>query len=551
MKSPNPLLLLLLLILLQLTLTAQVQWYQNQDGNNAPPYGTVAVSAQSLTKNSFVAAYLWSTNNDQNTWKIAKSHINGAEQRCFFITGVSSQVEFKVGHKNSIYVFERSFTPEFIPQYFVYKLDTNLNVLNQRAIEFPNGFSIFNVNAFELDLSDNLYFAGDGQYPDAGNLLPASFVMKANKNLITQWSRMDSAAASYTRVHINRQGFVGVINDYFTFYPDIKVKIFTPNGQYSFGATIKVDPARYSLYSILDEDENLLLYGGKMVNDTTQALYLSKISRWNGRVIYSKTLFASPSTTLLDLKLDKRGDVYSVVQQFFTDGSQFSKVSRINSHNGGIVWNKTFRYSHDSCNLFKLVLDESDRFYVVGEKRNNNVFSKGYSLRIKKNGWDDGSYTSPDSVGFQKSHWLSDGLADQNHQLIAIGSTQDLDPVTGANSYFRSFAVRFGKNNRCDGDERESAEAQGTPLAEIETNPKVMLYPNPVRDQLNISNLNPEEYQKLVVYNLQGALIAEQAIQGNYARVDVSKLTDGVYIVALRSSSMKKEKSMKFIIKRP
>ena len=68
----KPLLLSFILLLLQTLLVAQVQWFQNQDGNNSYPNGTVGTSVQPLTSTSFVATYLWHADNDQFTWKLSK-----------------------------------------------------------------------------------------------------------------------------------------------------------------------------------------------------------------------------------------------------------------------------------------------------------------------------------------------------------------------------------------------------------------------------------------------------------------------------------------------
>ena len=83
MKSIKPIILLSLLSI-QLSLCTQAQWYQNQDGNNPPPYGTVATTVLPFTSTTFIACYLWSSNNEQNTWKISKSNMNGTEKKHFF-----------------------------------------------------------------------------------------------------------------------------------------------------------------------------------------------------------------------------------------------------------------------------------------------------------------------------------------------------------------------------------------------------------------------------------------------------------------------------------
>lgn len=553
MKTSRPILLLCLLVL-QLTLSAQVQWYQNQDGGNPSPYGTVASTVQPFTSNTFIACYLWSTADEQNTWKISKSSTNGTELKTFFTTGISATVEFKVGRNNSVYVFERSFTPDYVPQYIVYKLDANLNIATQRNIVFPNGFIIYNLTAFELDDLSNVYFAGNGQYPSAaGGTSPASFVLKTNKRLENVWRKMDSTETSYTQLLIDRWGRVLVTEDYYTFFPQIRIKRFAFNGQRLNTYTVTTDEGRYSASTALDGDDNILLYGSKTVDETLQAMYLKKISRLSGNEVYSKTHFTAPSSQLNDFKTDHHGNIFTLVSQYFGPDNQNCKISRINVFNGNIAWNRTMTFAEDSCNLTRLVINDNDRFYAVGEKRSGTYFSKGFAIRIKKNGGQlDGNFPSPDSVSFQRSHWLSSGIIDNNNRLIAIGSTTDFDTINYSSNYLRSFAIRFGVSN-CYGkgvEDEMQAEAATEETEKVELTTKLVIYPNPVQNQLNVSKLNPEEYDRIAVYNMQGALLQQQTVSTTIARLDISNLTDGVYLLTLRSSLTLKEKTIKFVVRK-
>ena len=546
---------------MQLTLSAQVQWYQNQDGNNPPPYGTVATAVQPFTSTTFIACYLWRSENEMNTWKISKSNINGAELKTFFITATSANIEFKVGRNNTVYVFERSFTPEYAPLYKVYKLDANLNVTAQRNIEFPNGFFIYNVNAFELDNLSNVYFAGDGQYSTAdGGSGASSFVMKTNKNLQTQWSKMDSTETSYARLHIDRWGRVLVVEDYYTFFPQVRIKRFAFNGQPLTTFTVTTEATRYSLNTVLDNDDNILMYGGKIIDGSSQAMYLKRISRVTGNTVYSKTHFTALSSQLNDFKVDRHGNIFTLNTLYFSPDNQKSRISRINLSNGNIYWNHTIYFSADSSILTRLVTNDNDRIYAVGEKRSGNFFSKGFAMRIKKNGQFDGNFPSPDSVAFQRSHWLADGIIDNSNKLIAIGNTSDFDTTTYSNSYFRSFAMRFGTppNNNCygrsgSGDEGMMKEAAVTDEGEeekIELTTKLVIYPNPVQNQLNVTNIDPEEYDRVAVYNMQGAMLQQKNITVSTLKMDISHLPDGVYLLVLRSSTSLKEKNFKFVVRK-
>lgn len=558
MKTTKPIFLAALLTL-QFSLSAQVQWYQNQDGNNQLPTGTLPTAIRSFTPTSFLACYLWKTENDTYTWKISKTHINGAEQKSYFVSGTTCFVEMKTGKYNSVYVLKRNFPFGQNPEYTVYKLDSNFNLLLQKTISFPNDFNIFNLTCFELDRYDNVYIAGDGQYPNGPGFGFASFVMKTNKNLITQWSRMDSTQTSYTRLHIDRWGRVIVVQDFFTFFPDLHISKISPNGQYVQNFTITTDAGRYSLFSAMDDDDYLYIYGGKSVGDTEQALYLYKLSRVNnGAVIYNKTLFKAPGSQLNDLKIDRRNKIFALNSMYLANGNQVCRISRINSNNGNVVWNHTMSFSQDSCNLMKLVLNENDRFYAVGQKMSNNYFSKGFAIRLTKSGQMEGEIPSPDSVAFQRLHWLADGIADHSNHLIALGGTSDLDTTSFTNTYLRAFAIRYGNNNNCNnlaakGETVAETNMQTIPETDNEklaTSPILSVFPNPVQTRLTVSGLQQDEFDRISVYNMQGAVVLQQTANSNLARIDVSSLADGVYLLVLRSSVSLKEKSMKFVVRK-
>ena len=85
----------------------------------------------------------------------------------------------------------------------------------------------------------------------------------------------------------------------------------------------------------------------------------------------------------------------------------------------------------------------------------------------------------------------------------------------------------------------------------VELTTKLVIYPNPVQNQLTVSNINPDEYDKIAVYNMQGAILQQQRVSSNMARMDISTLPDGVYLLVLHSSSvLVKEKSIKFVVKK-
>ncbi len=549
MKTPKPILFTAGL-LFQFVIQAQIQWYQNQDGNNQPA-GTYATKIESLTPHSFVAAYLWQRDNENYTWKISKSHINGAEQRTFFLSGPSAIAEIKTGYRNSVYVLFRSFPFAQDPQYTLYKLDSNLTIKAQRSIHFPNNFCIFNLNAFELDDAGNVYMAGDGQYPEGPGFSPASFIIKTDKHLTTRWSRMDSVPTSYTKVHIERNGTIRLVEDYYGYFPDIKVQKISAGGQLLQTKTVQTDAGRQSLNSVLDKDDNLLLYGTKEVSNG-QAMYLNKVSRYTGNIAYRRTFFTAPGVQLDDLKLDKQGNIFALLSQYEASGSQ-CRVSRIHAGNGIIYWSRFFPFAQDSCMLKSIVATDNDRLYVIGERRSGLYFSKGFAVQLRKNGHRENDFPSPDSVSYQRSHSLLQGIADRDDRLIAIGNTNDLDTITGSGSYYRAFAVRFGTQRHhhgCD-DNRPAANMIAEVVTEeLSVNNKLTLYPNPAQSQLMLSNIEQDKYDLAVLYDMRRHVLAQQKINSATLHLDVSRLAGGMYMLVLRSSKGNPDRSMLFAVKR-
>jgi hypothetical protein len=458
-----------------------------------------------------------------------------------------------VGHLNSLYILKRSFPFGQNAEYTIYKLDSNLNVKSQKAISFPDRFNIFNLNAFELDYYDNIYLAGDGQYPDELGFGSASFVLKTDRNLNTRWTKMDSTQTSFTQLHIDRNGFVKVIEDFYTFYPDVHVIKISPAGLVTGTKTYSI-PGRYSLRSVLDEKDNLFFYGEKSVGDTAMGIYLQKISANKGTVAFSKTLFPSSATQLNDLKLDQDGNMFTLIAQNSNQGV-LNKVSRISTGNGSVLWNKSFYYSEDSCNLKKIALNKDDRFFVMGERSGNNWFVKGHIVGMKKNGSIEANYASPDSVGFQKNHGLENGFIDRNGQLIAIGNTSDFDTTIYSGTYFRSFTAKFTKrrNGGCDDDFAVSARGTVNPVVADLPDDNIIkaqaaIYPNPAQNQLTVINLDEQDYNQLKVWDMQGTVVMQLSVNGTTARLDVSGLANGMYMLVIRSSSSLKEKRLKFLV---
>lgn len=559
MKAQHPF-LLSLFVLLQSAVTAQVHWYQTQDGQ-LQPNGTYATRILSLTRQSFVAAYMWRLENENYTWKISKSHTNGTEQRTFFVTAPYGIVEVKTGYRNSVYVLVRSFPFAQDPQYTIYKLDSNLVVKAQTTLNFPGSYTIFNLNVFELDVQGNLYLAGDGQYPDGYGYSPASFLLKSDKNLVTRWTRMDSTQTSYARLHVEKSGTIRLIEDFYTFFPDIRVQQISANGQLQQRRTYSTDPGRQSLTTLLDNDDNLLLTG-TTDNGAGQTLYLQKIARRTGQVVYRRNFLNAVAANLDDVKMDEDGQLYTLLTQYNNSGSQ-CRLARLQPRNGSLSWSRSFPFVQDSCMLRSIVLTDQEMIYLVGEKRSGTFFSKGMAVQVKRNGQRGETWISPDSVSNARSHALFQGITDEQQRLIAIGNTNDLDTVTGSSTYFRAFAVGFGKQRKghghdCENDDRSlilsdavtAKEAVPEQTVQATEELKTQVYPNPATDRITVQVAHPLHVNQVMIYDMRGHLQASQTISGSTVSFDISRFSAGVYTMILRSAAGVAGKPLRFVVKR-
>ncbi|MFZ9388211.1 MAG: T9SS type A sorting domain-containing protein [Chitinophagaceae bacterium] len=69
-------------------------------------------------------------------------------------------------------------------------------------------------------------------------------------------------------------------------------------------------------------------------------------------------------------------------------------------------------------------------------------------------------------------------------------------------------------------------------------------------NQLIVNKLMPDEFDKAVVYNMQGAAVLRYKINASSIRMDATGLTEGVYLLVLGSTASLREKSFKVVIRK-
>lgn len=555
MKTPsNPTgriryILLLAAVLTMNSIQAQVQWYQNQDGQNHVPDGTFAGSVKSFTTNTFVACYRWQTSGDQYTWKISKSNQGGTELKTFLLSGTTAAVEIKANRNGTVYALKRDYPLGQNPVYVIYKLNSNLEVMSQYTINLPGGFIINTLNAFETDADANIYIAGDGQYPDGPGYSPASFFTRLDRNLSIRWTKMQPGTTSFTQVKVDPSGRVWLIEDYYSFFPDVYIRKYSANGILLLKDTISTSPLRYDLSSQTDGDGNLYLYGNSGVGDTAQGMYLYKLNRTNGQPLYSKTLLPAPGFQLFDLLIDNNDRIFTSAWRYLNTGGQETNISRINAGTGNITWSQHLSYEQDSLLLYKLV-DANDKVYGIGEKRCGAFLSRGQGVSFRKTGQQEAVINGPDSTQSSKSHTLVDGIATINGSLVTIGNTTELDMQTFNSNYYRAFAVSLN-NNRCFDRNTTNTFAKGAETeGPVPATPGITVYPNPVSDYFNITGLSDGGYNRVTLYNMLGEQVLQQNISGNTVRLDAGNLKAGTYLATLSSGTTQLQKTIKVIVSR-
>ena len=150
-----------------------------------------------------------------------------------------------------------------------------------------------------------------------------------------------------------------------------------------------------------------------MVNDSVQAAFLCKLPANAGSLHFRKTIHTAPSSLMNDIRIDPGGRMFGLATLYFPDEIE-TRITRINPSNGQFIWNKKISFRADSCQFSKLIVDQSDRFYAVGDKKSGAYFAKGFALRMKKNGQTDGQLPAPDSAAFQRVHDIFEGQSVNN-----------------------------------------------------------------------------------------------------------------------------------------
>jgi hypothetical protein len=79
---------------------------------------------------------------------------------------------------------------------------------------------------------------------------------------------------------------------------------------------------------------------------------------------------------------------------------------------------------------------------------------------------------------------------------------------------------------------------------------QLVVYPNPVQNQLFVNVADPSEYDHLYIYDMRGTVMQQQPVSAAKMKLDISLLQDGVYLLMLRSAVTLKERMIKFVVRK-
>ena len=81
------------------------------------------------------------------------------------------------------------------------------------------------------------------------------------------------------------------------------------------------------------------------------------------------------------------------------------------------------------------------------------------------------------------------------------------------------------------------AQDSYTSIKETEKDEKVIIYPNPAKDILNIYFANANTFSEISIYTITGELVYHSSISDNNMKIDVANLSSGVYVVKFNSAN--------------
>ncbi|GEC72506.1 Por secretion system C-terminal sorting domain-containing protein [Flavobacterium flevense] len=206
----------------------------------------------------------------------------------------------------------------------------------------------------------------------------------------------------------------------------------------------------------------------------------------------------------------------------------------------------------------------NDGFVPYGVARSGSIINyvnKGdwvqYSINVATAGTYNISYQIASPMTNAQIQFVLDGAIKTTTNVVNNGSWSNYVPLAGGSVYLSagSHTVRVNASGSNDWqwnlDKITLNKGIGAKFAKAETKAELIseekplsVYPNPAQDELKIENA--ASYNKVNIYNLTGAKVLSEQLDGN--TLNVRKLTNGMYILELIGNQTTQK--IKVIIKR-
>ena len=321
----------------------------------------------------------------------------------------------------------------------------------------------------------------------------------------------------------------GSFSTYYTPSVTTANRIYKVQSTNSYPGMFNVSPAvgfNQEVKKIVFQGSNKFLVGGTFTSyNGFNQNYIVKIDGGNGN---TDTSFNTASAQIQPPCSGCLGEINSIVIQ--SDGKIL--VGGDFKHSGGVKSNGLIRLNTDGS------IDNSfDTSLIFQENTNIDAIALQPDGKILIGGFLAFNTTNVKSMCRLNSDGSLDGSFNVSLQTYQpIGSTYILGSVNSIQLQADGKVLVGGDFDKCNGVGRAYFVRLNNPsLSTIDfTKTKISLYPNPVKDILNISlaeNISIENYE---IYDLIGKNVISKTTTENF--INVSELSNGIYVIKVITS---------------
>lgn len=246
----------------------------------------------------------------------------------------------------------------------------------------------------------------------------------------------------------------------------------------------------------------------------THGIVPSNIPFSEHQIILRGNIFANPGDLIeLDVVLGDPSqpavDIYGFTFPFLYEPNFFAPESVQLDFDGG-SW-----LGYNSPILY-MVRNDNDGTLESGFTRTNGVSASGFGEIGKVR-----LIVSDDIIGFK--------IGDEKELTVNVGG--------GMATMMNSAGQTFGINVQDLQIHINLEEVEEEEELDIVTPDLLKVYPNPTRDFLNVHLNGGHEFDQVLVHNVTGQELLNLKINSNRARLNVSKLDNGIYFLSIRTKN--------------